>query len=95
MNYYLRAESYGRNRIKDELDLSNYTTKSDLKGATDINKSHFAKKADLANLKLDVDKLNINKSKTIPVNLNKSKLNNVVIVFKKTAHRLKKCLKSD
>ena len=95
MNYYPGAESYSRNGIKDELDLSNYTTKSDLKGATDINKSHFAKKADLANLKLDVDKLNINKSKTIPVNLNKSKLNNVVIVFKKTAHRLKKCLKSD
>ena len=89
MNYYPGAESYSRNRIKDELDLSNYTTKSDLKGATDINKSHFAK------FKLDVDKLNIDKSKTIPVNLNKSKLNNVVIVFKKTAHWLKKCLKSD
>ena len=49
MNYYPGAESYGRNRIKDELYLSNYTTKSDLKGATDINKSHFAKKANLAN----------------------------------------------
>ena len=43
--------------------MSNYATK-------------FAKKADLANLKSDVDDLDIDKSKIVPVDLNK--LNNVV-----------------
>ena len=51
------------NNMKVELDLLNYTSK-------------FAKKADLANLKSDVDRLNINNLETTPLNL--SKLSNVV-----------------
>ena len=44
-------------RQKVELDLSNYETKSDLKGATGINTSEFAKNVDLASLKFKVDEI--------------------------------------
>ena len=43
--------------MKVELDLSNYATKTDLKNATGVDISKFAKKVDLANLKSHVDKL--------------------------------------
>ena len=56
--------------------MSNYATKSDLKGVTGIDTSKFGKRFDLANLKLDVNDLDIDKLKTIPVDL--SKLSNVV-----------------
>ena len=67
-----------------KLDLSNDATKSDLKKATCVDTSQFAKKDDLANLKSEVDKLDINKLseldadtlKIIPVDL--SKLSDVV-----------------
>ena len=36
--------------MKFELDLSNYTTKADLKNAAGVGRSKFAKKADLASL---------------------------------------------
>ena len=35
-----------KNKIKIKLDLSNYATKSDLKGEKNINTSKFAKKVD-------------------------------------------------
>ena len=44
--------------------MSNYATKTDLKNAIGVDTSAFAKKADLANLKCDVDKLDIDKSKS-------------------------------
>ena len=39
-------------RVKVELDLCNYATKADLKNATGIDTSKFAKKVDLASLLL-------------------------------------------
>ena len=45
--------------------MSNYATKTDLKNATGVDKSSFAKKVDLANLKSDVDKLGIDKLKNV------------------------------
>ena len=39
-----------KNRTKVDLDLSNYSTKSDLKNSTGVNISQFAKKYDLPNL---------------------------------------------
>ena len=42
--------------MKVELDLSNYPTKADLKNATGVDTSKFAKKSDIAHLKSDVDK---------------------------------------
>ena len=48
---------------KVELDLSYYVTKGDLKSAAGADTSGFVKKTDLANLKPDVDKLDIDKLK--------------------------------
>ena len=50
-------------KVKFELDLSNYATKTDLKNATGIDTSSFAKKVDLANLKSNLDILDIDKQK--------------------------------
>ena len=43
MGYYLKADSYRRNKIKLEIDLSNCATKSYVKKATDTDISDFAK----------------------------------------------------
>ena len=51
--------------MKVELGLSNYTTKADLKNATSVHRLKFAKKVNLANLKSDVDKQDIDKLKNI------------------------------
>ena len=56
---YFAPYSYSRNKIEVELDLSDYATRSDLKNATDVDKSQFTKKDDLANLKSEDDKLDI------------------------------------
>ena len=58
-----------RGRVKVELDLSNYATKADLKTATGVDTSKFAKKVDLVNLKSNIDKLDIDKVKNVPTNL--------------------------
>ena len=70
--YFPKPNSLGAN-IKVDLDLSNYATKIDLKNATGVDTSSFAKKTDLANLKSDVDKLDSNKLKNVPNNLNNLK----------------------
>ena len=62
--------------VKNELDLFNYATKTDLKGATGINTSTLTFKTDLASLKTKRDNLNIDKLKTAGDDL--SKLGNVV-----------------
>ena len=49
--------------------MSNYATKADLKNATSVDTSKFAKKVDLASLKYSLDKLDIDKLKNIPINL--------------------------
>ena len=53
--------------------MSNYATKADLKNATGVNTSDFAKKTEWANLKSDVDKLDIDKLKNAPSNLSNLK----------------------
>ena len=70
--YFPEPKSLG-GKVKVELDLSNYATKTDLKNATGIDTSSFAKKVDLANLKSDVDKLDIDKLKTLSTNLSNLK----------------------
>ena len=69
--YFPKPKSFGV-KVKVELDLSNYATKADLKNAT-FDTSSFAKKTDLANLKPDVDKLDIDKLKKVPTKLNNLK----------------------
>ena len=60
-------------RVKFELDLSNYATKADLKNATGVYTSKFAEKGDLASLESNVGKLDIDKLKIVPTNLNNLK----------------------
>ena len=59
-----------------ELDLSSYATKTDLKNATHVDVSSFALNTNLANLKTEVDKLEIAKLTPVPDDL--AKLSNVV-----------------
>ena len=60
-------------RMKVELDLSNYAAKADLKNAASIDASKLDKKVDLAHLKADVDKLDIDQLKYVPGGLSNLK----------------------
>ena len=68
--------SHFNNSIKVEIDLSNYATKADIKNISHVDTSSFALKTNLADLKSEVDKLEIDKLKPVPTYL--SKLSNVV-----------------
>ena len=57
--------------IKGKVDLSNYATKTDLKNVTHVDTSSFALKTNLANLKTEVDKLDIDKLVPVPTDLSK------------------------
>ena len=72
--------------INVAVDLSNYKTKDDIKNITHVDTSSFALKRNLANLKSEVDKLDVDKLATVSVDL--SKLSNVVKndVVKKTVY---------
>ena len=63
MSEYFSELKSSRGRVKIELDLSNYATKADLENATDVDTSKFAKKIDLASLKSNTDKLDIDRLK--------------------------------
>ena len=62
--------------IKVKIDLSNYATKADIKNISHVDTSSFALKTNLANLKTEVDKLDIDK--LAPVSVDLSKLSDVV-----------------
>ena len=70
-----RYEPFGGD-IKVKVDLSNYATKADIKNISHVDTSSFALKTNLANLKTDVDKLDIDKLVPVPVDL--SKLSDIV-----------------
>ena len=78
--YFSKTKFLGVN-IKIELDLSHYPTKVDIINTTDADTSHFAEETDLANLKSDVDKLDIDKLENISSNLSnlKSKVDKLYI----------------
>ena len=76
-------EPFGGNiNVKD--DLSNYAKKDDIKNITHVDTPSFALKTNVANLKIEVDKLDIHKLKPVPTDL--SKLSDLVKndVVKKT-----------
>ena len=52
--------------------LSNYATEADIKNISHVDTSSFALKKNLANLKTEVDKLDIDKLVPLPVDLSKS-----------------------
>ena len=87
MNQYFPKpyEPFGGD-INVKVDLSNYATKADIKNLSHVDTSRFALKANLANLKTEVDKVDIDKLAPVPVDL--SKLSDVVKndVVKKTEY---------
>ena len=73
--YFPPYRSHGGD-IKVELDLSNYAKKTDLRNITHIDVSNCASKTNLASLKTEVGKLDIDKLTPVPNDL--TKLSNVV-----------------
>ena len=55
MIYFLEPYDHSKNEIKVAVDLSNCATKSDLQNARGVDTSDFAKKADLASLKSEIE----------------------------------------
>ena len=89
MSTYYPPDKSSSNNIKVELDLANYATKDDVKNKTHIDVSSFASKTNLAALKTEVDKIDADKLKTVPVDL--AKLTNAVEngLVKKTDYNAK------
>ena len=75
MSYYPPYKS-SSNNVNIELDLTNYATKTDLRNITHIDVRSFASKTNLAALKTEVDKIDVDKLKTVPVDL--AKLTNAI-----------------
>ena len=75
MSTYYPPYKSSSNNIKVELDLTNYTTKTELKNITHVDVSSFASKTNLAEFKTEVDKIDVDKLKTAPIDL--AKLSNV------------------
>ena len=72
--------------INVKVDLSNYATKADIKNISHVDTSSFALKSNLASLKTEVDKLDIDKLVPVPVDLSNliDRVKNDVV--KKTAY---------
>ena len=78
-------KSFGRD-ISVRENLSNYAKKTDLKNSTAVDTSKLAAKSDLPGLKAETYKIDVDKLKTVSIDL--SKLSNVVNsdVLKKTVY---------
>ena len=72
MNQYFPKpfRSFGGN-INVKVDLYNYATKTDFKNVTHADTSSYALKTNLANLKTEVDELDIDKLTPVLVDLSK------------------------
>ena len=88
MSYYPPYKS-SSNNVEVELDLTNYAIKTDLKNITHVDVSSFASKTKLVALKTEVDKIDADKLKTAPTDLDK--LTNAIEndVVKKTDYNTK------
>ena len=74
--YFPKQFKSSERNLNVKVDLSNYTTKSDMKNISPVDTSSFALNTNLASLKTEVDKLDIDRLVPVPVDL--SKLSNVV-----------------
>ena len=85
-DYFRRRYNRFDGDISVNVDLSNYATKTDLKNVSHVDVSNFALKANLASLKTEVNKIDIDKLKIVPVDV--TNLSNVVKndVIKKTEY---------
>ena len=84
--YFPKPYEPFRGDINVKVNLSNYATKIDLKNISHIDVSSYALKSNLASLKTEVDKLDIDKLKPVPIDL--AKLTDLVKndVVKKTEY---------
>ena len=60
--------------INVKFDLSTYATRTDIKNISHVDTSSFALKSNLASLKTEIDKLDINKWKSLSNNLSSLKI---------------------
>ena len=72
--------------IKVKVDLSNYAAKTDLKNVTHVDTSSFALKTNLASVKTEVGKIDIDKLAPVPVDLSELSDNVKNDVVKKTVY---------
>ena len=84
--YFPKLREPFEGNINIKVDLCNYAIKIGLKKVTGIYVSNLALKSNLAKLKTEVDKIDVDKWRTVPVDLNK--LSNVANndVAKKIVH---------
>ena len=99
-HYFPKPFRSFRGNINVKVDLSNYAAKTDLKNVIHVDTSSFALKTNLASLKTEVDKLDIDKLVPVPVDL--SKLSDVVkhdvakkIVYDKLVAKVDNIVTSD
>ena len=76
MSEYFRKPFRSRENINAKVGLSNYAIKPNIKNIIHVDTLNFELKTNLANLKTEVDKLDIDKLVPIPADM--SKLSNVV-----------------
>ena len=75
LSFFPEPSTCSKKKINVELDLSNYATKFGLKNAAGADASIFAKKADLASLKSDINKLDIDGLEKFPSGLSNLRRN--------------------
>ena len=73
MSFYLEPDSHIRDKVKVVIDFYKFATKKELDHATGVDISDLAAKKDFIALKLEVDKLDINKLVNVPTSLNNLK----------------------
>lgn len=66
MTYYPEADSHIRYKVKKLLDSWNYATKKELQDKAGFNTSNVAAKRYFITLKAKVDKVDIDKLKSVP-----------------------------
>ena len=82
MSEYFPRPKFLGGKVKVELDLFNYATRADSKNSADIDTFKFFKIVDLARLKSEVDRLDIEKLEKVSASLNslESKVDKLVPV---------------
>ena len=89
MTTYYPPYKSSSNNVKEELDLTNYATKMDLTNITHVDVCSFASKTNLAALKTEVDKIDVDKLKTTPIDLDRLSILVKNDVVKKTDYNTK------
>ena len=65
--YFPKPSKFFGGNINGKIHTSNYATKADLKNVAGVDTSKLAARSDLANLKPEIYKLDVDKLKTTPV----------------------------